>query len=146
MGLEPEQRCKLEFCVLIGCSSRMPGKLGITTLLSSPEKTGTDAVAGLTDGRLAGTLGLCLHCQPAGTPTKSGWGVGADFDRSWTKTYSSDQPRASDMTVSMSHIMKMKRTFWISAEARANSESDSNIYHVYAVNAPFSRCIFPHRH
>lgn len=30
MGVEPEQRCKLEFCVLIGCSSRMPGKLGMS--------------------------------------------------------------------------------------------------------------------
>lgn len=39
----------------------------------------------LTDGWLPGMMGLCLRCQPEGTPTKSGWGVGADFDRSWTK-------------------------------------------------------------
>lgn len=123
----------------VGCQ----GSLGLQLwLLSSAEKAGTDAVTGLTDGRLAGTLGLCLRCQPAGTPTKSGWGVGADFDRSWTKMYSSDQQRALEMTVSTSHIRKMKWTFWISAETRDNSESDSNIYYAYPVNVLLSPCIF----
>lgn len=55
----------------------------------------------VTDSWLPGMMGLCLRCQPAGTPTKSGWGVGADFDRSWTKK------NVFKWSAETFHVMKM---------------------------------------
>lgn len=79
-------------CVWIGCSSRMRGGGGEDGDLNSGfcpvlKKLGQmpSRAPSLTDGWLPGMMGLCLRCQPAATPTKSGWGVGADFHRSWTK-------------------------------------------------------------
>lgn len=141
MGVEPEQRgaswrSAFWLAVALGC----PGSWAITTLAFVQSWESWDRCSRGFDGRSSRWRVGPLSPLPASRYThKVRVRSESRFWQVMNKNifkWSAESLRHDSFRVPT--LWKWSETFWISAGTRDNSESDSNIYHAYPVNMPFS--------